>query len=217
MLRCDTVIFDLDGTLLDTLDDLTDSVNNVLHDLGWPLRSRDEIRLFLGDGVAKLIQRAVPPGTGPEDTAQALALFKRCYASHMEDQTIPYPGITELLKALRKRGCRLAVVSNKFDLAVKRLSEKYFPGLLDAAAGESPSAPKKPAPSMVLHVMETLGAVHGRTLYVGDSEVDLQTAKNAHLPCASVTWGFREEAFLREHGAELLIHSPAELLAWLEK
>lgn len=215
MSRYDAVIFDLDGTLLDTLDDLMDAANYALAQMGWPSRSREEIRQFVGNGVALLMERAVPAGTAPEDTARALGIFKDYYEVHKRDRTAPYPGIPELLRSLRAKGCRLAVVSNKFDAAVKELMEDYFPGLLHAAAGENEAAgiPKKPAPAMVLRALEELGVAPDRAVYVGDSDVDLQTAKNAGLPCISVTWGFRERDFLTAHGATLFADAPADILA----
>lgn len=217
MLRYDTIIFDLDGTLLDTLDDLMDAVNHALGEMGCPTRSREEVQAFVGNGVAKLMERAVPDGTGPADTARALDHFKSYYALHSKDKTAPYPGIPEALKALRGKGCKLAVVSNKFDAAVKDLARDYFPGLMDLAAGENEAGgvPKKPDPTMVLRTMAALGADPDRAVYVGDSDVDLETAKNAGLPCVSVTWGFRDEGFLREHGATILIHHPGELVKWI--
>lgn len=214
MPRYDAVIFDLDGTLLDTLDDLMDATNHALAQMGWPPRSRDEIRQFVGNGVALLMERAVPAGTSAADTAKALAIFKDFYEPHSRDKTAPYLGVTGLLKALRDKGYRLAVVSNKFDAAVKTLVEDYFPGLLHAAAGENEAAgvPKKPAPAMVWGVMEDLGVTPDRAVYVGDSDVDLQTAKNAGLPCISVTWGFRNRDFLTAHGATVFADDPAEVL-----
>ncbi len=214
MSRYDAVIFDLDGTLLDTLDDLMDATNHALTEMGWPLRSRDEIRQFVGNGVALLIERAVPAGTSSADTAKALAIFKDFYELHKQDKTAPYPGVAELLKALREKGYRLAVVSNKFDAAVKALAEDYFPGLLHAAAGENEAGgvPKKPAPAMVFGVLDELGVTAGRAVYVGDSDVDLQTAKNAGLPCISVTWGFRDREFLTAHGATVFADTPAEVI-----
>lgn len=215
MSRYDAVIFDLDGTLLDTLDDLMDAVNHALAEMGWPLRSREEIRQFVGNGVALLMERSVPAGTASADTAKALAIFKDYYELHKQDKTAPYPGVVELLKALREKGFQLAVVSNKFDAAVKALVEDYFPALLHSAAGENEVAgvPKKPAPAMVLRVLKELGVSPGRAVYVGDSDVDLQTAANAGLPCISVTWGFRDRAFLTAHGAAVFAGVPADILA----
>jgi len=214
MSHYDAVIFDLDGTLLDTLDDLMDAVNHALAQMGWPTRSRDEIRQFVGNGVAKLLERAVPAGTSRPDTDKALEIFKAFYNVHKQDKTAPYPGVAELLKALGEKGVKLAVVSNKFDAAVRSLMGDYFPGLLDACAGENEAAgvPKKPDPAMVLQVMKTLGVTADRAVYVGDSDVDLQTAKNAGLPCISVTWGFRDRDFLTAHGAVTFADTPAELL-----
>ena len=218
MLRCDTVIFDLDGTLLDTLDDLMDATNHALAQLGYPARTRKEVESFVGNGVAKLMERAVPPGTGHADIARALDIFKPYYALHSKDKTAPYPGILETLRALRAKGCRLAVVSNKFDAAVKVLAQDYFPGLMDLAAGENEAegVPKKPDPTMVLQTMTALGSTPARTVYVGDSDVDLQTAKNAGLPCISVTWGFRSREFLLRHGADTFIDAPGELAELVE-
>lgn len=216
MRRYDTVIFDLDGTLLNTLEDLADAVNYALTQMGWPARSLEEVRRFVGNGVANLMAQAVPAGTAPEETADCLARFRDRYAAHMADKTAPYPGILELLNTLREKGYQLAVVSNKFDAAVKGLVEDYFPGLFDAAAGESPATPKKPDPAMVFQAMAGLGAYGGRTVYVGDSDVDLATARNAGLDCISVTWGFRDGAFLLAHGAKTLCGTPEELLELLE-
>ena len=212
MPQYDTIIFDLDGTLLDTLEDLADAVNHALSQMQMPQRTLDEVRQFVGNGVAKLIQRAVPAGTSPEQTAQALEIFKAYYDLHKEDKTAPYAGINELLSVLHQRGYKLAVVSNKFDRAVKDLMPRYFPGLIHAAAGEDEEhgVPKKPDPTMVHRVMEELGAQ--KAVYVGDSEVDMETARNSGLPCISVTWGFRARDFLLANGATVLADTPAEIL-----
>ena len=212
MPRYDTIIFDLDGTLLDTLEDLADAVNHALSQMGMPGRTIDEVRQFVGNGVAKLMERAVPTGTDPEQTAQALAIFKDYYELHKEDKTAPYAGVVELLSALHQRGYKLAVVSNKFDRAVKDLMPRYFPGLIHAAAGEDEDngVPKKPDPTMVHRVMAELGA--GKAVYIGDSEVDMETARNSGLPCISVTWGFRDRDFLLANGADTFADTPAEIL-----
>ena len=206
-----TVIFDLDGTLLNTLDDLADSVDHALREMGWPPRSLAEIRQFVGNGVALLVERAVPAGTDPADAETCLALFKAHYALHMKDKTAPYPGVLDLLDALRESGLSTAVVSNKFDAAVKGLCGDYFGARIQAAAGESATAPKKPDPAMVRRALSDLGASADGAVYVGDSDVDIATAKNAGIPCVSVTWGFRNEDFLRAHGATRVVHSPEEL------
>lgn len=218
MLRYDTIIFDLDGTLLDTLDDLMEATNYALAQMGYPSRSREEIQSFVGNGVAKLMERAVPAGTSPDQTARALEIFKPYYELHRKDKTAPYPGILDALQTLRSKGCKLAVVSNKFDAAVKSLAQDYFPGLMDLAAGENEAGgiPKKPSLIMVLQTMAALGADPARSVYVGDSDVDLQTAKNAGLPCISVTWGFRSQDFLIQHGASVFAHHPQELVGFMQ-
>lgn len=212
----DAIIFDMDGTLLDTLDDLTDSINYALGRMGWPMRTREEVRYFVGRGSEALIQRAAPPGVGKADLDRLLAIYKPYYAAHAQDKTAPYPGIHELLKALRDRGIKTAVVSNKFDRAVKKLANFYFPNLLSAAVGEDEAhgVLKKPDPTMAVESAALLGA--RRAVYVGDSDVDLLTAANAGLPCVSVTWGFRDEEFLTAHGATTLIHTPMELLSFVK-
>ncbi len=210
----DTIIFDMDGTLLNTLDDLADAVNYALEQMGWPGRTTDEIRTFVGNGVQLLIDRAAPQGAAEEERRRCLECFKTRYQAHMLDKTAPYPGVVEMLKTLREKGCRLAVCSNKFDRAVKGLSQDFFPSLLDAAAGENEAGgvPKKPHPAMVHQVMAALGASPERTVYVGDADTDIDTARNAGIPCVSVTWGFRDRAFLLAHGAQTLIDTPMELV-----
>ena len=208
----ETIIFDLDGTLLDTLDDLTDAVNAALDKCGLRPRTRDEVRAFVGNGIVKLMERAV--GKGNEMCQEeALAEFKRYYALHCADKTAPYEGILSLLKGLQAQGIKTAVVSNKVDFAVKSLAKTYFDGLLLAAVGENEAEGirKKPAPDSLLTVMEQLSATAEKTVYVGDSEVDIQTAKNAGVACICVTWGFRDKDFLLREGGQLFVDSPMEL------
>ena len=211
-----TVVFDLDGTLLDTLDDLWLSVNAALQKFGLPVRTRDEVRAFIGNGIVKLMQRASGLLEG-ERFDGVLAEFKRHYGEHCEDNTKPYEGIMLLLQELRARGVQTAVVSNKADFAVKKLAESYFQGLLQEAVGEDEEhgIRKKPAPDSLLAVMERLGADRQATVYVGDSEVDIQTANNALVPCVSVTWGFKDREFLIKNGATVLVDSVEELLSVL--
>lgn len=213
-----TVIFDLDGTLLDTLDDLADSVNRTLNAYGLPLRTREEVRSFVGNGVKKLLERAVGDSTYP-DMQGIFEFFKKDYGAHCKDKTLPYEGVMPLLRELKKRGVQTAVVSNKSDFAVKLLAEEYFSGLLSAAVGENEEAGirKKPAPDSLLAVMEALGAERGRVVYVGDSEVDIQTAKNAGVACISVTWGFKDKEFLLQNGGETLVDAPSEILRFCEE
>ena len=206
-----TAVFDLDGTLLDTLEDLYLATNHALTLHGLPLRSRDEVRMFVGNGVEMLIRRAVPAGTDEETTLAVLADFKSTYAAICEDHTRPYDGIPEMLTALRERGIRVAVVSNKFDAATKKLCEKYFGDLVEVAIGERAGVRKKPAPDTVHEALRELGVTAEGAVYIGDSDVDIRTAENCGMPCISVTWGLRDEAFLVEHGAVALVHSPGDL------
>lgn len=215
--RYQAVLFDLDGTLLDTLDDLTDSVNVILGKYGFPLRGREEIRRFLGNGSEQLMRQALPQDISDGEFQQYLAEYQAYYKGHMEEKTKPYDGILELLDALRQAGLKIGVVSNKFDTAVRGLCEKYFPGDIDAAAGEreTEGIRRKPAPEMVFQAAKRLGVPKESCLYVGDSEVDILTAQNAGMDCVSVTWGFRTETFLRQAGAAHLIHTPEELKRWV--
>ncbi len=212
----EAVIFDLDGTLLDTLDDLWDSVNEALKKFGLPLRTREEVRAFVGNGIAKLIERA----TGEVDRQVyegVLEEFKRHYALHCEDKTKPYEGIMPLLADLKARGIKTAVVSNKADFVLKKLAKSYFGDLLLEAVGENEAEGirKKPAPDSLLAVMQSMGAGMRSTVYIGDSEVDIQTAQNAGVECISVTWGFKDREFLIDNGATVLADSVEELYSKL--
>ena len=209
----ETIIFDLDGTLLDTLDDLWAAVNAALKKYSLPLRTKEEVRSFVGNGIVKLMERSAGK-VEKEVFDGVLAEFKRYYGEHCEDNTKPYEGIMPLLEELKKRGIKTAVVSNKADFAVKKLAEGYFQGLLQEAVGENEEGGirKKPAPDSLLAVMQRLGAGTRSTVYVGDSEVDIQTAQNAGVECISVTWGFKDREFLVENGATVLIDEPKELL-----
>lgn len=207
------VIFDLDGTLLDTLQDLTAAVNFGLASEGFPTRSLDEVRSFVGNGVEKLMARCVPEGKGNPHFDQALANFKQYYKEHRADFTAPYPNMVQLMQELKARGVKIAVVSNKLDPAVQELCQKFFPDCYDIAIGETDSIARKPAPDMVYHVLDRLGVEPANVLYVGDSEVDIQTAQNAGVKCASVTWGFKDIDFLEEHGATDLVERPIEILS----
>ena len=212
-----TAIFDLDGTLLDTLQDLADSANYALALHRLPARAVDEIRQFVGNGVGLLIHRAVPEGTEPEVEEQVLRDFRAHYLLNMENKTAPYPGVPELLDALGKAGVRTAVVSNKFDGAVKGLCQNYFGDRIGAAIGESQGVARKPAPDTVFRALAELGMPREGAVYVGDSDVDIETAKNAGLPCISVSWGFRSRSFLTEHGARTIADTVEELKELLLK
>ncbi|MBR7065445.1 MAG: HAD family hydrolase [Prevotella sp.] len=207
----DTYIFDLDGTLLDTLNDLAMSTNFALRSKGMAERTIDEVRRFVGNGVRKLIERAVPQGTSKTLTEETLAVFRQHYLLHSLDTTRPYPGIMSLLEELKKKGKKVAVVSNKFDKATKELCSHFFGGLVDVAIGESETVRKKPAPDTVEEAIRQLHADRDGAVYIGDSEVDIATAANCHIPCISVLWGFRERDFLLAHGATRLVASPLEI------
>ena len=207
------VIFDLDGTLLNTLDDLADSTNYALSKFGYPTRTIEEVRQFVGNGVAKLIERAIPEGKNNPNFEKCLSIFKENYSQNMYNKTAPYNGIIEMLSNLKSKGIKIAVVSNKFDLAVKELCKKYFEGFIDFAAGENEAQgiKKKPAPDTVISVLNEFNYASEDAVYVGDSDVDIMTAKNSKMPCISVTWGFRDKKFLLENGATILINAPSEI------
>lgn len=195
-------IFDLDGTLLDTLDDLKDSMNYILRQNNFPERSRDEIRSFVGNGLRKLVERALPEKDEFEDTFidKLYNNLGKYYKEHADIKTAPYPGILEMLDELRANDIEIAIVSNKIDPAVKELNSKYFGDRIKTAIGEKPSIRHKPEPDMVFMAMQELSADKNNSIYIGDSEVDIQTAANAGLPCISVLWGFRDRKFLEESG-----------------
>ena len=215
----DTVIFDLDGTLLDTLEDLTDSVNHAMEKFGFPVHTIEEIRTFVGNGAPKLLERSIPDGVANPDYEAALTAFKAHYAEHCEDKTGPYEGVPEMLAGLKEQGYHLAVVSNKFDGAVKKLCKKYFGEFISVSIGESEEVKRKPAPDTVYRALRELGCDASHAVYVGDSKVDIQTTKNASLPCISVTWGFRTEEKLRDEGApeHMMIRTPRELVPLLAR
>jgi phosphoglycolate phosphatase len=210
-----TAVFDLDGTLLDTLEDLYRATNAALEGHSLPRRSRDEVRMFVGNGVEMLIRRAVPAGCDEETTLAVLADFKAIYAAICEDHTRPYDGILAVLSALRDQGVRVAVVSNKFDAATKRLCEEYFGDLVEVAIGEKAGVRKKPAPDTVYEALRELGGSAQGAVYIGDSDVDIKTAGNCGMPCISVTWGLRDKEFLVENGATTLVRTPEELLSFI--
>lgn len=208
-----TAVFDLDGTLLNTLEDLTISTNAALAAHGMSAHPIEHVRRFVGNGIALLIHRAVPAGTPADVEAAVLEDFKRHYGAHCEDHTGPYPGIPEMLERLRAAGVALAVVSNKADFAVQELVERQFPGTFDAVLGENEAAgiSKKPAPAMVEAALARMGRDRDGMVYIGDSEVDVQTAANVGCPCLSCTWGFRTRDELVRAGATTFVDTPEEL------
>lgn len=209
------IIFDLDGTLLDTLGDLRDAANDALRRRGLPLRTTEEIRRFVGNGVRNLMRRCLPAGSPDEEIDAALADFKAYYAAHLCDTTAPYDGIPELLTVLRKRGIKVGVLSNKLDSATQQLIRHYFYGKVDVAFGEHSGVPRKPDPTSCRMVMEQLGVRPEEVLYVGDSGVDMRTARNAGLTAVGATWGFRSRSELIDNGADLLADLPVQILMML--
>ena len=214
MMTYQTYIFDLDGTLLDTLGDLAASVNYALRTHGMPEHTVDDVRRFVGNGVRKLMERAVPEGAGNPLFEDAFATFRQHYMEHSLDTTRPYDGIPETLAALKSRGCHLAVVSNKMMAATQALCRHFFPDTIEVAIGEheAEGIRKKPAPDTVIAALKALGVGKENAVYVGDSDVDIQTARNSGIPCFSVLWGFRDRDFLKQHGAETFISTPSDLL-----
>ena len=204
-------IFDLDGTLLDTLGDLAASTNHALRVHHMPEHTIDDVRRFVGNGVRKLMERAVPEGVANPLFEQALATFREHYTQHSLDTTQPYPGIVDLLQRLKASGKMVAVVSNKFDAATKSLCQHFFGSLVDVAIGESESVRKKPAPDTVMEALRLLEIEKEQAVYIGDSDVDIDTAHNSGIPCISVTWGFRDRNFLLDHGATILVENPEEI------
>ena len=212
------LLFDLDGTLLDTLDDLHAAVCYALKRQGLPTRTRAQVRDYIGNGIVMLMKRAVGEDALPAvDMAQVMADFKEYYGAHCQDKTAPYDGILELLAALKAQGKKIAVVSNKADFAVKKLCEGYFSGLVDVAIGENEAGgvKKKPAPDTVFAAVNALGGALENAVYIGDSEVDIQTAHNAGIACISVSWGMKDREFLLKNGAKIIVDVPEKLLGIL--
>ena len=203
------IIFDLDGTLLDTLEDLADATNHIMEQFGFPKRTVEEVRKFVGNGAMRLIVQAIPEDASPEIAEEAFHAFQRYYRANCQHKTRPYEGISQMLEQLRAEGYPVAIVSNKPDAAVQPLRDQYFPGLY--AQGEQPGCPRKPAPEMVFRAAEALGVAPEHCIYVGDSEVDVLTAKNAGMECISVLWGFRDEETIREAGGTHFSTDPVEI------
>lgn len=209
--RITTVVFDLDGTLLNTLEDLADSTNHALAQFGFPQRSLEEIRRFVGNGVRKLIERAVPGGEENGRFEDVFSCFKTYYVGHCMSKTGPYPGIPQMLQALRRDGFRLAIVSNKLQAGVTELYRHYFSDTVQVAVGERPGVSRKPAPDMVRIALQELGVSADEAVYVGDSDVDVDTAARSGLPCISVLWGFRDRDFLVANGATCFASVPSDV------
>lgn len=206
------IIWDLDGTLLDTLQDLSDAVNHSLEKYGLPVRTKEEIRAIVGRGIRHLVENAVPAGTDPATTDTVFGEFCTYYAAHSADTTAPYAGIPAMLAALSRAGIKMAIVSNKADFAVADLAKQYFGEEITLAVGAREDMPKKPAPDMVEYALSRLGVSKSEAAYVGDSEVDVQTARNTGMDCLAVCWGFRSPETLRDAGAERIFSTPEELM-----
>lgn len=208
----DTVLFDLDGTLTDTLADLKNSVNFALLQLGFPERNADEIRSFVGNGVKKLVFRSVPENTDNETAEKCLEIFKAHYKENSRNETKPYDGIVELLGELKKRNIKTAVVTNKMHEAAAEIVEFYFGNLIETTIGQSDKIAPKPAPDSIFLALEKLGVSKENAVYIGDSEVDCITAQNADVPCIGVTWGFRDREVLEENGADYIVDKVEDIL-----
>lgn len=211
-MKKDTVIFDLDGTLLDTLDDLADSVDSVMKAFGWPSHTREEIRGYVGNGVRKLVERSVPDGEENPRFEEAFAFFKSTYAQNCNVKTHLYDGVEETVNALVSKGYKLAVVSNKNDENVKTLCAHYFGESIPFAFGQNDYMRKKPAPDLTEHAINVLKSEKGRVVYVGDSQIDAETALNTGIDCVLVSWGFRDRDVLEPLRSIAVIDAPCELL-----
>ncbi len=211
-MKCEAVIFDLDGTLTDTLGDLTSSVNYALAEMGFPARSAEEVRSFVGNGVRRLINLSVPEETNDEVSEKCLSIFKEYYKSNSCVLTKPYDGIVELLEDLKNKGIRTAVVTNKMHSAAADIVEHFFGNLVDFTIGQIDGVAQKPQPDGIYLAVEKLGVSKENAVYVGDSEVDCITAKNAGIPCIGVTWGFRDREVLEANGADFIAEKPQEIL-----
>jgi len=210
-MKYSVAVFDMDGTVLYTLDDLTDALNAALGQFSFPLRTVEEVRAFVGDGMRKLVERGAPSGTDFATLDRVFAAFSSYYHIHCADKTRPYDGVIDLLRALREKGVKTALVSNKSQDGVDALVERFFTGLFDVAVGERPGLARKPSPDGVNAALRALGADRATAVYIGDSEVDFFTARNASLPCISVTWGFRDRETLCALGATDFADTPQEV------
>lgn len=208
------IIFDLDGTLLNTLDDLTDSTNYMLKQFNYPIKTKEQIKSYIGNGVNELIKKAVPNNTDNIHLNNCIKIFKENYAQNMYNKTAPYKDIKELLISLKAKNYNIAVASNKFDMAVQDLCKRYFNKLIDYCAGENEShgIKKKPSPDIIHKIMNYFNGTNNDTIFVGDSEVDIQTAKNSQIKCINVSWGYKDKDFLIASGANIIIDNPLELI-----
>ena len=212
-MKIKAVIFDLDGTLTDTLADLTNSVNYALSQFGFPERSEEEVRSFVGNGVRRLINLSVPYGTSKKNCEECLNAFKTHYEKNSCVNTKPYDGINEVLEILKNKGIKTAVVTNKVHWAAEEIVCHFFDGFIDLTVGQIDGVAQKPEPDGIFFALEKLGEAKENAVYVGDSEVDCITARNAGVPCIGVTWGFRNREILEKNGADFIVSEPKEILS----
>ncbi|HBZ02307.1 MAG TPA: HAD family hydrolase [Lachnospiraceae bacterium] len=207
-----TIVFDMDGTVLNTLEDLTVSMNYVLDRFNMPGHRLEEYRLFFGNGVKEALRLSLPEGASADIIDEMMVVFKEHYDAHCLDRTRPYDGIVDVMRQLKEKGYRLAIVSNKIDSAVKELNDRFFTDYVDTALGEKAGINRKPAPDMVYAALKEMGSTKEESIYIGDSEVDLMTARNSELPCISVLWGFRDKKYLIEQGADCFADRPEDII-----
>ena len=210
------VVFDRDGTILHTLPDLTVVTNRAMERMGYPLHTQEEVLTYVGNGAKRLVNQACPEGTSEEDRERTLELWQQIYLDYDNDLTAPFPGIEDTLRALRDKGIKTAVLSNKFDAAVHELAEQYLPGLFDIARGEIPPTPRKPHPGALLQIIEQLGATPEETIYVGDTSVDAETARNAGTKIVGVSWGYDKALPMPIAELDGYIHEAHELLGFVD-
>lgn len=215
--QIDTIIFDLDGTLLDTLDGLYDAFNYAISQFGYTKRTKDEIKSFVGNGIKRAIERALPPKIADDELSKIIEVFKEYYIENMYVKTKAYDGIIEMLSDMKNKGYKLGVVSNKYDEAVKELCERYFKGYIQVAIGEGQGVERKPSATGLIKAIKELNSQQKKAIYIGDSEVDIQTAKNAKVPCISVLWGFKDKEFLLNNGAKVFAEVPNDIIKIIEK
>ena len=215
-MKYNTIIFDLDGTLLNTLEDLADAVNYALKESGYPLRTTDEVRRFIGNGVKKLMERSTPDNITDGDFEKCYQLFREYYKNNSRNKTAPFEGITDLLKKLKEQGIKTAVVTNKMDEAAQDVIRYYFGELIDITIGQRDGIPTKPDPACVNKAIESLNAEKESCIFIGDSDVDILAGHNAGLPAIGVTWGYRSKELLLESGADYIAESPFEILEFIK-
>ena len=211
-MKYEAIIFDLDGTLTDTLGDLANSVNFAMREFGFPERTIEEVKSFVGNGVRRLIYSSVPENTDEKTAEECLSVFKEYYKNNSLVETKPYDGIILMLENLKKQGIKTAVVTNKMQEAAVDIVRIFFGNLIDITLGQIDGVSQKPQPDGIYHVLERLGVSKEKSVYVGDSEVDCVTAKNAEIPCIGVTWGFRDKSVLVENGADFIADTPEDII-----